>query len=111
MLGHVIDEEHFAPFGLDGKALVRLDPPFRRHKGRIGEDDVGVFVPAVLAGEGVIFVDVRLGEAVQVKVHQGETHHVRGDVVPLERAARRPFSSGVKALCPLASRLVRRICL
>ena len=59
VLGHVVHEEHFAALGLDGESLVRLDAAFRRHEGRIGEDDVGVFVPAVLGGEGVVFVDVR----------------------------------------------------
>ena len=36
------------------------------------------------AGEGVVFVDVRIGEAVQVQVHQRQAHHVGRDVVALE---------------------------
>ena len=84
VLGHVVHEQHFAALGLHGKAVVRLDAAFRRHEGRIGEDHVGVFVPSVLAGEGVIFVDVRVGEAVQVQVHQGQAHHVGRDVIALE---------------------------
>ena len=71
-----------------------LMPPFGRHEGRIGEDDVGEFVPALLGGQRVVFVDVRIGEAVQVEVHQREAHHVGRDVVALEFLARRPFSSG-----------------
>jgi nitroreductase len=35
-------------------------------------------------GEGVVFVDVGIGEAVEVEVHQGEAHHVGRDVVALE---------------------------
>ena len=96
VLGHVVHEEDFAALGLDGEAVVRLDAAFRRHEGRIGEDDVGEFVPAFLGGEGVVFVDVRIGEAVQVEVHQREAHHVGRDVVALEVLARRPFSSGVE---------------
>jgi hypothetical protein len=59
VLGHVVHEEDFAALGLDGEALVRLDAAFRRHEGRVGEDDVGEFVPAFLGGEGVVFEDVR----------------------------------------------------
>ncbi len=41
-------------------------------------------VPAVLAGERVVLEDVRVGEAVQVHVHQRQAHHVGRDVVALE---------------------------
>ena len=61
-----------------------LDAAFRGHEGRVGEDDVGEFVPALLGGEGVVFVDVGVGEAMQVEVHQGEPHHVGRDIVALE---------------------------
>jgi hypothetical protein len=84
VLGHVIHEEHLAALALHAEAVVGFDAALRRHEGRIGEDDVGVFVPAVLAGQGVVFEDVRIGEAVQVHVDQGEAHHVRRDVVALE---------------------------
>ena len=84
VLGHVVHEQHFAALGLHREAVVRLDAALRRHEGRIGEDHVGVFVPAVLAGEGVVLVDVRVGEAVQVQVHQRQAHHVGRDVVALE---------------------------
>ena len=84
VLGHVVHEQHFAALGLHREAVVRLDAAFRRHEGRVGEDDVGVFVPALLGGERVVFVDVRIGEAVQVEVHQREAHHVGRDVVALE---------------------------
>jgi hypothetical protein len=56
MLGDVVHEEHLAALGLDGKTLVRLDTTLGRHEGRIGEDDIEVFVPALLGGEGVVFV-------------------------------------------------------
>ena len=84
VLGHVVHEQHFAALGLDREAVVRLDAALRRHEGRVGEDDVGVLVPAVLAGERVVLVDVRVGEAVQVQVHQRQAHHVGRDVVALE---------------------------
>ena len=63
---------------------MRLDAALRRHEGRVGEDHVGVLVPALLAGERVVLVDVRVGEAVQVQVHQRQAHHVGRDVVALE---------------------------
>ena len=84
VLGHVVHEEDFAALGLDGEAAVGLDAAFRGHEGRVGEDDVGEFVPALLGGEGVVFVDVRIGEAVEVEVDQREAHHVGRDVVALE---------------------------
>ena len=84
MLGDVVDEEDFAPLGLDGEAVVGADAPLRRHEGGIGQDDVGVFVPPGGVGEGVVLEDVWVGEAVEVEVHQREADHVRGDVVALE---------------------------
>ncbi len=84
VLGHVVHEEDFAALGLDGETLVGLDAAFRRHEGRIGEDDIGEFVPAFLGREGVVLVDVRVGEAVEVQVHQREAHHVGRNVVALE---------------------------
>ena len=84
VLGHVVHEEDLAALGLDGEALVGLDAALRGHEGRVGEDDVGEFVPALLGGEGVVFVDVGIGEAVEVEVHQGKAYHVGRDVVALE---------------------------
>jgi len=66
------------------KRLWGLNAAFRGHERRVGEDDIGEFVPALLGGEGVVLVDVRIGETVQVEVHQGEAHHVGRDVVALE---------------------------
>ena len=63
---------------------MRPDAALRRHERRVGEDDVGVLVPAVLAGERVVFEDVRIAEAVQIHIHQRQAHHVGRDVVALE---------------------------
>lgn len=84
VLGHVVHEQDFAALGLDGEALVGFDAAFRGHEGRVGEDDIGELVPALLGGEGVVLKNVRVGEAVEVEVHQGEAHHVGRDVVALE---------------------------
>ena len=84
VLGHVVDKQHFAALGLHGEALVGLDAAFRRHERRIGQDHIGEFVPALLRGERVVLVDVRVGEAVEVEVHQREAHHVGRNVVALE---------------------------
>ena len=83
-LGHVVHKEDFAALCLDGEALVGLNAAFRGHEGGVGEDHVGEFVPALLGGEGVVLEDVRIGEAVEVEVHQGEAHHVGRDVVAFE---------------------------
>ena len=66
------------------KRLWGLMPPFGDMKGRVGEDNVGEFVPALLGGEGVVFVDVWIGEAVEVAVHQGQSDHIGRDVVAFE---------------------------
>ena len=47
VLGHVVHEQHLAALGLDGEAVMRPDAAFRGHEGRIGQDHVGVLVPAV----------------------------------------------------------------
>ena len=52
VLGDVVHEEDFAALGLDGEKLVGLDAAFRGHEGRIGEDDVEVFVPPLFGSEG-----------------------------------------------------------
>jgi len=70
VLGHVVHEQDFAALGLDGEALVRLDAAFGRHEGRVGEDDVGEVVPAFFAGQGVVLENMRVGEAVQIEVHE-----------------------------------------
>ncbi len=84
VLGHVVHEEDFAALGLDRESPVGADAALGRHKGRIGEDDVGVVAPAVIRGERVVFVDARVDEAVKVEVHERQPDHVRGDVVPFE---------------------------
>ena len=111
VLGHVVHEEDFAALGLNGEALVRLDAAFRRHEGRVGEDDVGEFVPAVLGGERVVFVDVRIGEAVKVEIDQRQAHHVGRDVVALEVLCEAALFIGRERAVPLASVLALRMCL
>ena len=84
MLGHVVHEEDFAALGLDRKSFVGLDASFRGHERRIGENDIREFVPPLLGRERVVFVDVGIGEAVEVEIHQREAHHVRRDVVAFD---------------------------
>ena len=81
MLGHVVHEQHFAPLGFNRKTVVRTDAPLRRHERRIREDHVGILVPLLIAGQRVVFEDVRLRKAVQVHVHERQTYHIRRDVV------------------------------
>ncbi|MCY1369904.1 hypothetical protein D9M68_933650 [compost metagenome] len=64
VLVDVIHEQYFRARGLDGKALVRLDAPFRRHEGGVGKNDIRVLVPFVFAGERVVFIHMRVNEAV-----------------------------------------------
>ena len=71
-----------------------LDAAFRGHEGWVGEDDVKVFVPALFGGEAVVFVNMGIGEAVEVKVHQREAHHVGRDVVALEVLGQAGFFVG-----------------
>ncbi len=94
VLGHVVHEQHFAALALHRKAVVRLDAALRRHEGRVGEDHVGVLVPALLAGERVVLVDVRVGEAVQIHVDARQAHHVGRDVVALEVSSQPPALVG-----------------
>ena len=102
VLGHVIHEQDFAALGLDRKAIVRLDAALGRHEGGIGEDHVGVFVPAVLAGQRVILEDMGVGKAVQVHVHQREADHVGRDVVAFEVARQAaPLVGGQSAVALL----------
>jgi len=63
---------------------VGHDAPFGRHEGRIGEDHVGVIIPTILTGKSIILIDMRVSEAMQVEVHQAQSHHVGRDVVALE---------------------------
>jgi len=88
-----------------------LDATLRGHKGRVGQDDVGEFVPALLRGERVVFVDARSREAVQIEIHQRQAHHVRRNVVAREVAGEAAFFVGVNLLWPSASVLARRMCL
>ena len=50
MLGDVVHKQYFAAFGAYGEAAVRPDASFGRHKGRIGEYDIGSLGPALFAG-------------------------------------------------------------
>ena len=83
VLGHVVDEEHLTAFGFHRKAGVRADATFRRHERRVGQNHVGVLVPALLAGQGVVLENVRLDKAVQVEVDQRQAHHIGRDVIAL----------------------------
>src|SRR5262249_33769496 len=65
----VVDEEHFTPLRFDRKPIMRADATFWRHEGRIRHDHVVAFVPAFLAGKRVVFVDNRIGEAVEIHVY------------------------------------------
>ena len=84
MLGDVVHKQDFAALGLDREAVVGSDAALGRHERRVGQNHVGVVVPAVLTGQGVVLEDVRGGEAVQVHVDQRQAHHVGRDVVALE---------------------------
>ena len=84
VFGYIVYKQDFAAIGLDGKAVVGADAAAGRHEGRVGQDNVGVFVPAFFAGQGVVFVDMRLPKPVEIHVHPGEAHHVGGDVVAFE---------------------------
>jgi len=92
--GDGVHEQHLTALGLHRKAVVGLDAALRRHEGRIGEDDVGVFVPFVQAGEGIVLSNVRVGEAVQVQVDQRQAHHVGRNVVALEVPGEAAFFVG-----------------
>ena len=92
MLGHVVDEQHFAALGVHREAAVRSDAAFGRHEGRVGQDHVGVVVPALFAGQRVVLVDMGVDEVVKVHIDQREPHHVGRDVVALEVPGQpRPF--------------------
>ena len=84
MLGHIVHEQDLAAFGFHRKAVVGPDTSLGRHERRIGQNHVGVLVPSIFAGQGIVFEDVRIDEAVQVHVYQGQAHHIGRDVVALE---------------------------
>ena len=77
----VIHEQHFRAFGLNRKAVVRANAPFRRHKGRIGENHVERLAPMRVAGQRVVFENLRIGETVQIEIDERQAHHVRRNVV------------------------------
>jgi len=113
VLGHVVHEQHFAALGLHREAVVWLDAAFRRHEGRVREDNVGVFVPLVLRSQRVVLGDMRVGESMQVQVHQRQAHHVGRDVVTLEVGGEAAFFVGSKQIadrlhCPLTPALSRK---
>lgn len=72
------------PLGLDGEAVVRPDAAFGRHEWGIGHDHVAPLIPALLTGEGVVFVDDGIRKAVKIQVHAGQTHHVGCGVIAPE---------------------------
>ena len=82
MLGNVVHKQDFTPLGLDRKTVVRADAAFRGHERWIGQDHVATFVPALLAGQGIVFMNDRIRESVQVHIRAGQPDHVRRDVVP-----------------------------
>jgi len=61
--------------------FVGADAAFWRHKRRVGKNDVKIISPPFFIGQGVVFVNLRRGKAVQIEVNQGKAHHVRGDVI------------------------------
>lgn len=63
VLGHIVNEQHFTALGLHRETVVRFDAALWRHERRISEDHVGVFIPSILAGEGVVLSNVRVRKA------------------------------------------------
>jgi len=80
--------------------FVGLDAAFWRHERRVGENDIRQLVPALLLCEAVVFVDVWIGEAVQLEVHQREPHHVGADVVTFEVLRELAFIIGRELAVP-----------
>ena len=94
MLGHVIDKQHFAAFGLHRKAAMRPDASFGRHKRRVGENDIGAFRPTLLTRQRVVFINLRRHKAVQIHVHQRQSHHIGRDVIAFEVSRQSAFVVG-----------------
>ena len=84
VIGYVVHEQHFAALRLDGEAVVRPNAALRRHEGRVCEDYVRRFVPAVFIRQRIVLVDARLQHPVQVHVHQRQANHVGRYVVSPE---------------------------
>ena len=83
-------------------------PPLGDMKGGISQDHVGVFVPALLAGEGVVFEDVRVDKVVQVHVDQRETYHVGRDVVAFDVGCQSCFFVGRERTVSMVIGVVRK---
>ena len=66
-------------------------PPFGDINGGIGQNHVGILVPALLAGQGVVLENVRLTKVVQVQIHQRQPHHIRRNVIAFEVGRECPF--------------------
>ncbi len=60
---------------------MRGDAAFRGHERRVGENKVGLLVPAGVVAQGVVDVDGGVGKAVEEEVHLAQLHHEVGDVV------------------------------
>ena len=108
VFGHVVHEEHLAAFGFHRKAVVGADTSLGRHEGGIGQDDVRVFIPSFLAGEGVVFEDVRVDKVVQVHVDQRETYHVGRDVVALDVGCQSCFFVGRERTVSMVIGVIRK---
>ena len=63
MFDHIVHEKDFTAAARNGETLVGLDAAFRGHEGRVGEDDIGIFIPALFGCQRVVFKNVRVGEA------------------------------------------------
>ena len=98
VLGHVVHEQHLAALALHAEAVVRPDAALGRHEGWVGEDDVGGFVPALLAGEQMIKAKQLQDGRVDVVGVDWIFHGLQADfvglpvaVAMLETAAREPL--------------------
>ena len=49
VLRHIVHEQDLAALRLDGEAVVGPDATLRRHERRVGQDNVGVLIPAFVA--------------------------------------------------------------
>ena len=103
MLGDVVHEQHLAALGWHRKAPVGADAAFGRHKGRVGQDDLGPFLPTLFAGEGVVFVDLRRRAAMQIEVDPRQPHHIGRNVVALQIGRQPPHLVGRQGRRPAVS--------
>ena len=81
MLSDIIHKQDFCPLCRDLITVVRRNAALRRHKWRIGEDDIVSIVPLFEARQGIVLADIGVGKAVQIHIHTGEPYHVRRNVI------------------------------